>query len=657
MLYKPTSPSPCIDSVIINPDDTKKKITFQCSTFNGSEILKTRLKLMSNNIGYYFNDDEESPTTDFTINKIAESDYGNTITWATSSENFSNILTDVNGYYIGMSSKNLKRTLITDTKSPKSFNDIFVSTVPNIWQMRCYEANCDNIIGYGMIEGSSSISGSYDKHIFKTIGGGHVPTASDYYYIKIRPHTNVYNQYALSSSGNLVNPTPSAGKEGHVDDLTLSQLYIYYDDHAKYSLKVNGEVFPITEYMYRVPSNAELQTSDIDGYGNPLYAYVIIPYSDSLRTKCTAGMQYQICSNFIDSDEFYYSISPTPTLSITIDNSAVPENNSQDSPLHIQTSRPEVIVSYKDTSAVINYYNFTIFKLNGNTKSQIYSSGNIYSSNVHLDFDKFFNGTEYLIRLSIFDTNQLSIIKDIYVRPDYGDSYDNSYIDAKFCSDHGSAIIDWSNTISITPNIQGDISFNQNGICIPNDGTVSYDTIDGVGNLKFDENVVALKIKIGDSFQGENITVRWGQYYSYNTFKNVFFDSEDDNGHRRILSYTGLGFELTEISGDRIVNGEWVYRPSRTVCWYKESSAWRYSDWSGKWSSMETALKSSEDNITDIHYIYDEQNPQAWDFGDTPDPIYYWHEEDFINSQYFLIILHPPINGGSNLTVVPLEEG
>lgn len=72
---------------------------------------------------------------------------------------------------------------------------------------------------------------------------------------------------------------------------------------------------------------------------------------------------------------------------------------------------------------------------------------------------------------------------------------------------------------------------------------------------------------------------------------------------------------------------------------------------------METALKSSEDNITDIHYIYDEQNPQEWDFGDTPDPIYYWHEEDFINSQYFLIILHPPINGGSDLTVVPLEEG
>ena len=52
---------------------------------------------------------------------------------------------------------------------------------------------------------------------------------------------------------------------------------------------------------------------------------------------------------------------------------------------------------------------------------------------------------------------------------------------------------------------------------------------------------------------------------------------------------------------------------------------------------MKLALKSSEDNTT-VHYIYDEQNSQEWDFEDELNTTYYWHEEDYITSQYFLII-------------------
>ena len=558
----------------------------------------------------------------FNVSIQNEGEYGKKIIWQTQDGKFSEKMKQ--GYTI----QNGKiREYLKDYSTYASgsnviygvtLNEVIPYNSTSLWQMRLYEENCNNVIGYGFLES--------DKNYGTLSGAKFLPYDSstqkvkDKAYIQIRPHTNIYDKYAV----NIV---------GYSDQhTTYANLIIYWDDNAKYSIRILGKEYPIRMYTFRHPCNGNIyapgqsiysvdphKSADLDSYGDPLYGYAIIDYDDNLRNVLVAGTSYQILCNYIDSDEFYYTVAEQPTVTFTI-NGQDGLASTQQSPITVQYANPTFNIKYNTSYGILNHYCFTLFEKNSSGAYEtIYSTKNVYSSNIVFNYNQFMSGHDYKIVASFVDNNQINIVKEIYIKAQYNQDSTNSYLTAKYYREHHSVILDWSKMLLITPSVTSnnavsygkidDTDASNNYMSLQPDNEIAYTQIDGEDSLDFKDNTVYLRIKLFPDYIGKICEVA------------------DDNSNIKLIEYDGMKF-IAKING------------KEKFYFYLYDT---HNDWDGcenykYYSTLETALQAENDNLS-MPFVYSEDNPTEFNWGDDSGTVYYWHEERPVSSHWFLVVL------------------
>lgn len=630
LLYKPTSPSPCSTTLPLKKGE--EQITFHSSVFNCSEITRTRLSLLNTNATknyYWYSDDLVGTDRDgneakafFNVSIQNEGEYGKKIIWQTQEGKFSEKMK--HGYTIqnGVDRKELKDYSTYYQSDATIYGEALNAIVPynstNLWQMRLYEENCNNVIGYGFLES--------DKNYGTMSGAKFLPYNSstqkvkDKTYIQIRPHTNIYNKYAISINGYSSQST------------TYANLIIHWDDNAKYSIRILGKEYPIKMYTFRHPRNGDIyapgqdissldphKSADLDSYGDPLYGYAIIDYDDDLYKVLVAGTAYQILCNYIDSDEFYYTVTEQPTVTFTI-NGQDGLASTQQSPITVQYANPTFNIKYNTSYGILNHYCFTLFEKNSSgVYETIYSTKNVYSSNIVFNYNQFMSGHDYKIVASFVDNNQINITKEVYIKAQYNQDSTNSYLTAKYYRDHHSVVLDWSNTLLITPSVTSnnavsygkidDTDASNNYMSLQPDNEIAYTQIDGEDSLDFNDNTVYLRIKLFPDYIGKICEVA------------------DDNGNIKSIEYDGIKL-IAKING------------KEKFYFYLYDT---HNDWDGcenykYYSTLETALQDGDDNLS-MPFVYSENNITEFNWGDDSGTVYYWHEERPVSSHWYLVVL------------------
>ena len=614
LLYKPTSPSPCSTTLPLKKGE--EQITFHSSVFNCSEIIRTRLSLLNANATknyYWYSDDLVGTDKEgneakafFNVSIQNEGEYGKKIIWQTQEGKFSEKMK--HGYTIqnGVDRRALKDYSTYYQGSASIYGEALNAIVPynstNLWQMRLYEENCNNVIGYGFLENKKDY-GTIENYAFKPYDSS-TQKVKDKAYVQIRPHTNIYDRHATDRYN-------STG--GH------PELMIYWDDNAKYSIRILGKEYPIKMYTFRNPTNASLTNADLDSYGDPLYGYAIIDYDDDLYKVLVAGTAYQILCNYIDSDEFYYTVTEQPTVTFTI-NGQDGLASTQQSPITVQYANPTFNIKYNTSYGILNHYCFTLFEKNSSgVYETIYSTKNVYSSNIVFNYNQFMSGHDYKIVASFVDNNQINIVKEVYIKAQYNQDSTNSYLTTKYYRDHHSVVLDWSKTLLITPSVTSnnavsygkidDTDASNNYMSLQSDNEIAYTQIDGEDSLDFKDNTVYLRIKLFPDYIGKICEVA------------------DDSGNIKSIEYDGIKL-IAKING------------KEKFYFYLYDT---HNDWDGcenykYYSTLETALQSKDDNLS-MPFVYSEDNPTEFNWGDDSGIVYYWHEERPVSSHWYLVVL------------------
>jgi len=630
LLYKPTSPSPCSTTLPLKKGE--EQITFHSSVFNCSEIIRTRLSLLNTNATknyYWYSDDLIGTDRDgneakafFNVSIQNEGEYGKKIIWQTQDGKFSEKMK--HGYTIqnGVDRRSLKDYSSYYQGSTTIYGEALNAIVPynstNLWQMRLYEENCNNVIGYGFLES--------DKNYGTMSGAKFLPydartqKVKDKAYIQIRPHTNIYDKHATDIVGY---------SDQHT---TYANLIIYWDDNAKYSIRILGKEYPIRMYTFRHPRNGSIyapgqsvdsvdphKSADLDSYGDPLYGYAIIDYDDDLYKVLVAGTSYQILCNYIDSDEFYYTVTEQPTVTFTI-NGQDGLASTQQSPIAVQYANPTFNIKYNTSYGILNHYCFTLFEKNSSgVYETIYSTKNVYSSNIVFNYNQFMSGHDYKIVASFVDNNQINITKEVYIKAQYNQDTTNSYLTAKYYREHHSVVLDWSKTLFITPSVTSnnavsygkidDADASNNYMSLQPNNEIAYTQIDGEDSLDFKDNTIYLRIKLFPDYIGKICEVA------------------DDNGNIKSIEYDGMKL-IAKING------------KEKFYFYLYDT---HNDWDGcenqkYYSTLVTALQTEDDNLS-MPFIYSEDNPTEFNWGDDNGIVYYWHEERPVSSHWYLVVL------------------
>lgn len=640
LLYKPTSPSPC--SVTLPLKKGEEQVKFCASTFNSSDIVRTRLGLI-NSTGlskkYYWYSDhltgedrDGNPTYayfDVSINN--EDKYGKNIVWNSQPNKFSEKMTE--GYVIAETYSSWSRTVLSETNSSASLQDILPYNTTNLWQLRLYENNCNNIIGYGFTEGDviyGTLNDDKTQFLPYVSSGSSPQKIKDHLYIKIRPHTNVLNPYAFSTSSN-----PSFYETGSNPFLNAKELYSLsreHDDNAQYSIKIKGKEYPIILYTFRRPDRIRFYSPtntlgsseynkdpDTDSYGNPLYGYAVIENNTDKDISFVSGESYQILCNYIDSDEFYYTVTEQPTVTFTI-NGQDGLASTQQSPIAVQYANPTFNIKYNTSYGILNHYCFTLFEKNSSgVYETIYSTKNVYSSNIVFNYNQFMSGHDYKIVASFVDNNQINIVKEVYIKAQYNQDSTNSCLTAKYYRDHHSVVLDWSKTLLITPSVTSnnavsygkidDADASNNYMSLQPNNEIAYTQIDGEDSLDFKDNTIYLRIKLFPDYIGKICEVA------------------DDNGNIKSIEYDGMKL-IAKING------------KEKFYFYLYDT---HNDWDGcenqkYYSTLATALQTEDDNLS-MPFIYSEDNPTEFNWGDDNGIVYYWHEERPVSSHWYLVVL------------------
>lgn len=417
MLYKTTSPSPYMTSVAPCED-----VSFSCSCVNTSDVKRVRLKINDvNSNNNVYTTDTNTPT-------------------------------------------------IKDKEISISINTANVNLIPQknyTWQMRLYETNNTVNIGYGFV---NSILNSY-KNSNPQEGECTALTSNATHVLKIRPHTDILfdlNNISINSIS-LNNGTNNAyiskecfntvfKKNANKDKFTSGG-----DSNVTYIIRINGKDYPILAYYYGADSDLKdhyttstfiegYPIGQVDSYDNPLFAYVEIE-SDS---NANLEGEYTIYTNYIDSDEFYFSCNSKPTLTLSNNGAVIEDFADTNTPTEansyiLQSSNFSLVGAYNQAeNAIIDYYWVKLYQITSNGEILLDYTGNIYSSTFEYYYDCFFSGEEYKLILQTVDTNKTTILKSIIITPKYESTIIPLNIMVEENKKNGSVCIDFSNLISIS---------------------------------------------------------------------------------------------------------------------------------------------------------------------------------------------------------------
>lgn len=451
MLYKPTNPTP-YNSVI----DPTGGINFSASCVNTNEITEMRLTIDNNSYKYYF---------DMGNTCYSDGEIGIDIDKEQSKS----------GYRI--SNSTYKRDDVVDYILCGSSSSILNSPKNYTWQVRLYQDNCNVNIGYGFIqEVYTSLDTKFDD--------------SATCILKVRPHTNMF--FNAGTNFNKNNATTSSGSTDRSKKLS-SALLNYYDDKVKYNIAINGTSYKVLAYYYS-SSTYNLQA---DTYGDPLFAYIEIAASD---TDISADDEYSIYTNYIDSNEFYFQCKSAPKLTLSV----ITENFERELPitdgtnpsvessnLHILYNNLKIEGKYSQSNgASVNYYRFRLYQiLSDKTELLLQDTGNIYKSEITYEYSDFFSGNVYKLVFQLQDTDKKSIVKSLYITPDYKSTVQPRTLAVQRYPDHQSVIIDFNNLISIPgeETVIGAHTFN-NLTAIKNDNN-SFKVQDEAEGNEEDDNI------------------------------------------------------------------------------------------------------------------------------------------------------------------------
>lgn len=558
VLSKPTNPTPYMVAV-----DPRNDMTFKASCLNANEVTRVRLCIHSNNCQYFFPipiDSYTKENDEVAINIATNTQYSGY-----------KIRTFAKRPNIPISGRDNITQYICGNKS-----DVLLTTSKDYrWQMRLYQNENLVNIGYGFIQAVYDVS-SYTNN--PSSASNKKFSASTTHILKVRPHTNMF----FNASG---------GGLFYVNS-TLDQSYVdYYDDNVKYTININGTSYDVLAYYYGSASSG--LTLEKDSYGNPLFAYIEVKAS---KGGISADDEYSIYTNYIDSNEFYFPCRSNPNLTLSdclgqrINAFANGETPTEDNVISIDYSDFILKGSYSQSDgATINYYRIVIYQvLPTHDEILVEDTGNIYSSEINYSYDKFLYGGTYKLILQATDTNKNSILKSVYIKPNYPGEVVSDNLQLDYYKDHGSVILDFGDITSIScrEHIDGAHSFekiivDENGailddsmawelisgkltkvnVCtVNNDNYLTYSNIDGTDkSFSCDNPLLSIVVKgLGTTTSGTQDIFTFvaddGNYSCSLSWKNRYFDFTyrifKTSYSKRYYPFSNKGFTSNSVEQD-----------------------------------------------------------------------------------------------------------
>ena len=207
---------------------------------------------------------------------------------------------------------------------------------------------------------------------------------------------------------------------------------------------------------YRI-DEALSHTDDMDSYGNPISGYALIDSEDTFYENST----YKLCCNFIDSDEAYFEMRSEPIISLTETNGQIELTDAGGNIILGTEVKPYTLTycninilgeMYQAEGIECSYYNYKVYEKNSMGEyERIHHSSNIYSSDLRIVYEDFLDEREYKIVLTIVDTKNTTIERELYFITSFSAVLNPMMARAEYYKDHNSVIIEWSAINSITP--------------------------------------------------------------------------------------------------------------------------------------------------------------------------------------------------------------
>lgn len=343
---------------------------------------------------------------------------------------------------------------------------------------------------------------------FTKVGG----YSNDEWYFGTNSLTSTYYYYGSNSNATSLSGNDSYISSDNIYKArTIMNIVKHIDTDIKYYIKVNGAQYKISKYRIRPmeyrddllaygdssPSSVKYydagwkdecqtnlgyssrmsdgyirgysrvveyridealsHTDDMDSYGNPISGYALIDSEDTFYENST----YKLCCNFIDSDEAYFEMRSEPIISLTETNGQIELTDAGGNIILGTEVKPYTLTycninilgeMYQAEGIECSYYNYKVYEKNSMGEyERIHHSSNIYSSDLSIVYEDFLDGREYKIVLTIVDTKNTTIERELYFITSFSAVLNPMMARAEYYKDHNSVIIEWSAINSITP--------------------------------------------------------------------------------------------------------------------------------------------------------------------------------------------------------------
>ena len=478
-------------------------------------------------------------------------------------------------------------------------------------------------IGYGEIQDYNRTYITDSGRLAKNSSSSTTNSSANYYMLKIFPH-NIPTYFAVSGKGAF-----TAGNDSK--EQTITQQYIDgYDTFlGRYYIKIAGYYFKILDFRYYDwrdnnspnPSDTIDSSTYFDGYGNALAMYVLIKNDVDVELNGT----YTIYSNYIDTDSCAFEISDAAEISfkdIKFPDTEITFYSTEDEAMktdniyNLQYSNIELSGTYyQNAGAYLSKYNISLYQIVNGNQSLIDRVTDRFSQSIYYNFSDFRNAETYLLVFEITNSKNVVDRRCLCIRPDYGENTKLISAEAIYNKDDNSIIVDYGKAFSVYPeeSIEGAYEFktenNNTYLSIGGGNTLTYDKIDGKGDLEF-TNVLC------------NIVLR--------THKGVhedLFSIVDDNNNTYSMEWDGVQFVYTCTLSSGTVN---VYKYSPTL--YNISAETNVTE--NPWLSQMLENMSVANINTSVPYLWNEAfNAQLWD-----DDLFV-HVEEQLDTHWYSIVV------------------
>lgn len=640
MITKPTSLSPSAEAVSIVEEPvegggTKRTLTLSAEVLSGSsiEILEddanrcyATLILTVSGVDYML---VCAPSHESSTVKVVSGD----IEYTSNAIRVTFTL-DLNSNYYGK----IMKTFRTSSFATISFTDLISSGMECTWKVRLFDKN--SILNESAFRAFTKIAyGSVSAK--KTNEYNNVESME----LTVFPHTTIYSSNPLGNS-----PSISVSSDEDPYNYIATTVYTnlaYYDPNIRYYIEINGRQYPIEFYSFVPAGDGEggedenyKATTYFDTYGNPISGYCRMNASDTetLDGNVSAGDNYVIYANYIDSKSTYFDIYDAATIKIyDIHNSNldVTAHNEPSNLYTIQYCNLEFNIDYSQEQGINpNYYNYRIYLYNdfNGEYELVYASGNMYNIQMSCTYDRLLPNRTYRVNVNVIDTQKRVYTNDVYVHTDYKYARTNVRAEAQYYGPHNSVILDWSEVESIMP-----------------------------GNADDDYTYVNLSDSADILPTGEHnaISLTYGQVLTY---------TQDNYGNSLDLKNTTLGIVF---KGTNLTNGSiaWISMGNgdHIMLWYGSgrmgirSNTYSYTfslyddyDQDDLISALSSSVISSGDKR--VPFIWGDTNvdfnSMTWKDND-----YYWHEDDLINESVFMVVANRDKCYVKNLTTQTVLSG